>query len=618
MTTEVKVVFQPTGRAVYVLPGTVILEAAGRAGIILQTPCGGRGTCGKCRVKIVGDTGSVRAEKPACLSQEEFDQGYRLACQTNIDGPTVVDVPEASMFEHSQRILVGDSGEKTEFNPVIRKVYFKLDPPSREDLRSDQTRLLDVIGVDVRMSADFTAMLPTFLRAENWCGTAVLSDHHLIGLEKGDTTRETYGIAVDAGTTTVVGTLFDLATGRELSVASRMNGQIAYGDDVISRIGRVRENAQALTMLQQAMVETLNTIIREATEQAGVSAGRVYEISVAGNSTMQQILCGFDPSALGELPFVQVFDKAQTLSAARLGITAGPDAEVYVFPQIGGFVGGDTVAGMVASRLDRWETPVLLVDIGTNGEIVLAHEGKMYATSTAAGPAFEGARIRQGMRATSGAIEKVLIDDDVLYNVIGNTRPAGICGTALIDTAAWMMRKGILDETGRILGEDELPDLPDALRKRLVVMDDEVNFLLVPPEESAGGRPVYLWQRDIRELQLATAAIRAGIQILLRRAGLAPKDLGAVLLAGAFGNFIRRNNARRIGLLPQIACSQIRFIGNAASMGAKMVLLSADERKLADDMRRRTEHVDLSQDTDFLSEFSNAMLFPEDDLDVCS
>jgi uncharacterized 2Fe-2S/4Fe-4S cluster protein (DUF4445 family) len=277
------------------------------------------------------------------------------------------------------------------------------------------------------------------------------------------------------------------------------------------------------------------------------------------------------------------------------------------------------VAGMVAARLDRSEKPVLFVDIGTNGEIVLAHDGKLTATSTAAGPAFEGARIRQGMRAAPGAIEKVMFaGGDVMLNVIGNTRPAGICGTALIDAAAEMLRHGILDDTGRIQSADEAPaGLPETLRRRLVCADGDTRFLLADADETAGGEAVYLWQKDIRELQLATGAIRAGIQILLRREGLRPRDLGRVLLAGAFGNFIRRKNARRIGLLTQVPSDRIRFIGNAASMGAKMALLSADERAYADRLRKLARHADLSLDPGFQEEFGMAMLFPDGDVDVC-
>ena len=596
---EIKVTFQPSGRGVYVLPGTPLMEAAGRAGIILQQPCGGQGTCGKCKVQIES------ADKPS------------LACQTRVEGAIVVDVPAESMFETRQQILVDHRGEAEEVSSVVRKVPFELAPPSREDVRSDMARLYDALGDDISVPADFVRTVPGFLRSNGWRGTAVLVEDRLIALEDGDTTANTYGVAFDLGTTTVVGTLFDLATGGEKSIASRMNAQISHGDDVISRIHAVRENPGSLTRLQEAILGTVNDILDSLVSQSGISSAFIYEIVFAGNSTMQQILAGLDPSALGEVPFVQVFDKALTLSANRLGLRANAGAEVYLFPQVGGFVGGDTIAGMVAARMDRRDEPALLVDIGTNGEIVLAKGDQLLAASTAAGPAFEGARITQGMRATSGAIEKVLINDDVQLNVIGNTKPVGLCGTALIDTVAGLLTAGIIDETGRILPADEVPPRTSgALKSRLVATGNDVNFLLASAEESGTEEPIYLWQRDVRELQLASGALRAGINILLRRAGLEAKDLGAVLLAGAFGNFIRRNHARRIGLLPPLPTEHIRFIGNAASLGAKLALLSENERCYATELRHKVEHVDLSRDPEFQMEFGMAMMFPGPEVDA--
>jgi len=575
------------------------MEAAGRAGIILQQPCGGQGTCGKCKVQIES------ADKPS------------LACQTHVETSVVVNVPAESMFETRQQILVDHGGETGEVNPVVRKAIFELAPPSREDVRSDVARLYDALGDDISVPADLVREVPGFLRRNDWRGTAVLVENRLIALEAGDTTGSTYGVAFDLGTTTVVGTLFDLTSGGEASVASRMNGQIAHGDDVISRIHAVRENPGSLARLQEAVLGTVNDILGALVSQADISPASIYEIVFAGNSTMQQILAGLDPSALGEVPFVQVFDKAMTLPANRLGLQANAGAEAYLFPQVGGFVGGDTVAGMVAARLDRQDDPVLLVDIGTNGEIVLATNDHLLAASTAAGPAFEGARITQGMRATSGAIEKVVISDDVNLNVIGNTKPIGLCGTALIDAVAGLLTAGIIDETGRILPAGEVPPRTTAaLKERLVETENDVNFLLASAEESGIDEPIYLWQRDVRELQLASGALRAGINILLRRAGLEAKDLGTVLLAGAFGNFIRRSHARRIGLLPPLPTEHIRFIGNAASLGAKLVLLSENERQYAAELRHKVEHVDLSRDPEFQMEFGMAMMFPGPEADA--
>ncbi|MBN1675160.1 MAG: DUF4445 domain-containing protein [Kiritimatiellae bacterium] len=613
---EVKVTFQPSGRSVFVLPGTLLLEAAGRAGVVLQTPCGGRGTCGKCKVRIVAGSCVAAPAAERILPAEQVQAGYRLACQTYVEQERlVIDIPAESRFEAADQILTGHADRGMTLRPVITKRFFRLAAPTKLDAGSDAARLRAAVGA-VEIPFALLRRLPGFLRSHDWQGTAVLAGNRLLGLEAGDTSAQAYGVAVDLGTTTVVGTLFSLATGEEKAVSSMMNPQVGFGDDVISRISRVRENDGALAELQQTAVKAINALIRRLGESAGVHARDMYEIVIAGNSTMQQLFCGLDPSALGEMPFVQVFDGALTLQAATLGLAVNPGAEVFVFPQIGGFVGGDTVAGMLAARLDHAGRPALLIDIGTNGEIVLAHDGRFQATSTAAGPAFEGARIVQGMRATAGAIEKVVLRDEVLLNVIGNTRPVGICGTALIDAVAELLRKGIIDETGRILSAADVPPgVPDPLLARLTEADGQTNFVLARAGESASGEPIYLWQKDVRELQLATGAIRAGVNILLRRVGLAPGDLGSVLLAGAFGNFIRRSNARRIGLLPQISGDRIHFIGNAASLGAKLALLSADERECADRLRRKTEHVDLSLDPEFQMEFGMAMMFPSEELD---
>ncbi len=588
---EIKITFQPSGRSVYVLPGTSLLEAAGRAGIILQTPCGGKGTCGKCKVMAAGQP--------------------LLACQSRVNSPMVIDVPESSMFETYQRILVTDSGQKAEINPFVRVTPFTLPPPDHADARSDVARLLAVIGSTVRVDVDVMRELPGSLRAHHWRGRAIIAGDRLLAVDCRLEHPGIFGVAFDLGTTTVVGTLFNLEDGKEHGVASRMNGQIAHGDDVISRIQKIRESPGAQVALQQTVVDTLNDILEELCRHVQIGAADIYELVVAGNSTMQQILLGLDPSALGEVPFVPVFDRAVIHAACRLGLRTNAGADVYVFPQIGGFVGGDTTAGMLAARLDRRDKPVLLIDIGTNGEIVLAKGTEMYAASTAAGPAFEGARIRQGMRAAPGAIEKVILNDDVEINVIADARPVGLCGTALIDAVAELLRVGIIDETGRILGADEVPaDTSPALRRRLLPQGHEVCFELASAAESGGGEAVCLWQRDVRELQLASGAIRAGINILLRRAGLEAQDLGEVLLAGAFGNFIRRNPALRIGLLPPLPTERIRFIGNAASLGAKLALLSRTEREYTDTLCRRTVHVDLSLDPEFQIEFGMAMMFP--------
>jgi uncharacterized 2Fe-2S/4Fe-4S cluster protein (DUF4445 family) len=328
---------------------------------------------------------------------------------------------------------------------------------------------------------------------------------------------------------------------------------------------------------------------------------------------MQHLFCAIHPAALGEIPFVPAYRSARRVAAREVGLQIHPAGRLFVFPNIGGFVGGDTVAGILANGVQLSTETLLFVDIGTNGEIVLMHKGHLRAASCAAGPAFEGARIAAGMRAAEGAVDKVVFDGtDLVCNVIGGRRMAGICGTALIDAAAVLLDLGVLDPTGRLLSAEEVPaSVPTAVRQRLHPDGNDIKVMLGAAAESRSGEPVYLLQRDLRELQLASGAIRAAITLLLRQAGLEPQDLDAVLLAGGFGNFIRRENACRMGLLPAVPVQRIRFVGNASSMGAKAVLLAHELRAEADRIAQVTEHVDLSLDPEFQMEFAMAMMFPE-------
>lgn len=611
MHNEIKIILQPSGRTVHVLPGTTILEAVARAGAILHTPCGGSGTCGKCRVRIRNGQCPPTPTEATLLGSGPVAEGVRLACLARITSPLTVEVPESSLFESCQQILTGDTGAATLLLSRVRKQLVTVAPASPQVPLADVERLRRA-GVTAPLGVWALQALPGVLRAAAGRLTPVEVDGEIIGLEPGDTTATCHGIAFDIGTTTLVGTLVDLVTGVDLAVASRVNPQTALGDDVIARIQKCRDDAQGLAHLQAMVLEGVNRIIDDLARKTRVGRHSVYEVVFAGNTAMQQILCGLDPSALGEVPFAPAFREALEWRAADLRLHVHPGAKVYVFPQIGGFVGGDTTAGILATRLDRSTTPTLLVDIGTNGEIVLAHQGRLLAASVAAGPAFEGARIANGMRAVNGAIEKVILGDDVHLNVIGNARPAGLCGTGLIDAAAELLRTGILDPSGRFRDANELPaSLPQALRTRLVEAKGETHFQLVRAEDSATGTPLLLYQRDIRELQLASAAIRAGITILLKIAGLRAEDLDAILLAGGFGNFIRRNHARRIGMLPPVPCSRIHFVGNTASLGAKRALLSTQEKQNAAGILGAARHVDLSLDPDFQLEFSTAMMMPE-------
>lgn len=610
-----KVVFQPSGKTQKVPQSTTLSAAAALAGLAIHNPCGGQGTCGKCRVVVHSGDCPPSSHGREILTSHQLERGVRLACKCRIQSDSVVEIPFESLIDQpDNKILTCGDSQTVDLAPAIHKRFFTLPEPTSEDDISDLERLARELNMPLFAHLPVLRELSGFLRDNAFSGTALLRNgDQLLGLEAGDTEDACYGAAFDIGTTTLVGTLIHLPSGQEKQVVARMNPQIPVGDDVITRIQATREIPSKLAAMQKAIIDTVNEILSELAVGEGISVQSIYEIVLAGNTTMQHILCGISPAALGEVPFPPVFRRGLALAATDLGVKISANGVVFVFPNIGGFVGGDTVAGVLAAGMDLVRKPVVLVDIGTNGEIVLAHDGQLMATSTAAGPAFEGARITHGMRAADGAIEKIwFADGDVRMRTVGDEAPVGLCGTALIDLTAVLLDLGVVDITGRILEDGELPeDLPEAVRKR--ILKDESGaptFALAFPEQTASGEGILLFQRDLRELQLASGAIRAGVSIMVRQAGLTLEDISEVLLAGAFGNYIRRENACRIGLLPDLPLDRIRFIGNAASSGAKMALLSGDARKRAEAFSGKVVHVDLSSDPEFQMEFGMAMMFP--------
>ncbi|MHC4294095.1 MAG: ASKHA domain-containing protein [Planctomycetota bacterium] len=605
---QVKVTFEPSGRSVFVLGGTKMLEAASRAGLTVETPCGGSGTCGKCRLRITAGACDPTAAEKELLSDAELADGWRLACQTEICGATVAEIPESSLFASHQRIVTAAAPGEAEILPAVRKVYVELAPPAKGDAEAFVLFPAEPLG-EFEVDEHLAAELPGILRSRQYKGTAVLADHVLIDFEAGDTTDRCCGVAFDIGTTTLVGSLVDLNTGEEKAVASRINPQVKFGDDVLSRIAYASKGPDNLQELRRCLADAIGEMVGELCEAGGVARENIYEATFAGNTTMQHLLCGLAVEQLGRVPFAPAREDALTLSAAEFGAGIHPRGKAYVFPVVGGFVGGDAVAGMLAGRLADADSPVLLVDIGTNGEIVLADGAGIWAASAAAGPAFEGARISCGMRATGGAIEKIVFNEDVELSVIGNVAPAGICGSGLVDLAAGLLDGGIVTPQGRLLPPNELPDsVSEPLVNRVRAGETgEVEFVL----HDAGASALTITQRDVRELQLATAAIRAGIGILLARADIEPANLQCVLIAGGFGSFIRRNHAQRIGLLPrQIAHEKIHYVGNASLSGARWALLSSRIRERAERLAREVEHVQLSEDADFQTRFAEAIIFP--------
>ncbi|MBN1437314.1 MAG: DUF4445 domain-containing protein [Sedimentisphaerales bacterium] len=610
-----EVVFEPDGVKARVAAGVTIMDAANSVGIILDAVCGGAGTCNKCLVEVDGMGRKVRA------------------CQTKVDCDMVVTIPEGSRF-FEQKILQEGIAADSKLDPLICKHHVILSPPELADLRSDAQRLIDAVDVDAKdrhqccrchdhagtasgsttLATGLLKSLPALFRAHNFAITATCCSGRIFALEPGDTTSTLFGAAVDVGTTTVVLQLADLNSGAVVARASAANPQVAFGDDVISRIDYTRENADGLGVLQRRIIDCVNKLVAEVCEKSLVKPWQIYEMTIAGNATMQHLFLGIPVEQIAQAPYVGVFSSGVNVPADTLGLNIHPQGNVYVMPSVAAHVGGDTVAVALATAMKHSDKINLAVDIGTNGELVLGNKDRLLACSTAAGPAFEGARIQHGMRGASGAIERVHINDDVVIGVIGGGKPSGICGSGLIDAIAELIKSQVIDVTGRLLEPNDLPSsVPAAVKDRVIVGEDgKTAFVLARAAETQQGHDIILTQRDIREAQLGKAAIQAGIVTLMNEFGVQLEDIDRLYLAGAFGNYIRAESACAIGLLPEkMPLDRIQFVGNAAGAGAKEVLLNRQARMHAEELGAQIEYVELAGRADFQNVFSECMMFGE-------
>jgi uncharacterized 2Fe-2S/4Fe-4S cluster protein (DUF4445 family) len=517
------VTFLPDGRGVSIHEGANLVEAAGLAGIVLNTVCGQKGTCRKCAVIIQPQNQSV------------------LACQYCIHDDLTVFVPPDSRFaEH--KILTEGIIRTGATEPDIYKKY-----------------------------------LPA---AAN---------------------RPIFGLAVDIGTTTVVVKLIDMKTGQVAATAADINPQTQFGDDVISRIGYAQTDEKSAE-LNKLVVNRLNGLIGDCCKLADVHSSDIYEACIVGNTTMNHIFLRMPITQLGQAPYKAFSLAARDSRPSDVGLQVNPGGNVHTVANIAGFVGADTTAVAVATGLDFADEMTLAIDIGTNGEVVLGTKNKLFAASCAAGPAFEGARITCGSRAAEGAIEAVVVaDGDIDLDVVGGSKPVSICGSGLIDAVAVLLDLGVIDSTGRFT------ESASHKKNRLIKINRQPAFVLVRDDK---GKPsVYLTQKDIREVQLAKAAIRAGVRLLQNRFSITDADIKTIYLAGAFGNYIRPQSALRIGLLPNVPIERIHSVGNAASSGAQLILVSSHWRKLAEDLAHKIEYIEIANDPHFQSTFADSMLF---------
>jgi uncharacterized 2Fe-2S/4Fe-4S cluster protein (DUF4445 family) len=591
---RVKLRFEPDGTDVRVPNGTPIFDAASWNGVAIDSTCGGHGTCKKCKVRIEDGDVPVSTVDPRAFSPDELRDGWRLACRAPAHADLVVHVPP--LQTRPKAALVG-VGRHVILRPAVQKRHLVLEEPSLEDQRSDVQRVLDALDdLEPRVELGVVRTLGKIMREAMFDVTAVVCDDLLIAVEPGDTTARRFAIAFDLGTTTVVATLLDLETGQPVAVRSMLNRQQPYGADVISRVSATMLDDAALAALEGRAHETLAELTSEVCEEAEVDAAEIYEIVVCGNVTMIQLALGIDPEPLSMAPFIVAAHDLPPATATDFGVAVHPRAPAVVFPSLGAYVGSDIVAGMLATGLTRDKRLRLFIDVGTNSEIALGSVERVLATAAPAGPAFEAAQIRCGMRAAEGAIEGVRIADELELQVIGDVEPIGLCGSGLVDAVAELVGAGLLDHSGRFV------DDPPVLGERLTRIGEERVFMLTDD--------VYLSQRDVRELQFAKASIATGWQILLRTLGVEPEDIAQVLLAGSFGAYLSPASAVKIGLVPRMALPRIVSAGNVASEGAKMAALSVRERAEARSIVHEVEYVELSGREDFNDMFVDQLAFP--------
>lgn len=658
-----RVRFLPYDVEILVPKGQNLLEAAITAGIYINASCGGQGTCGRCKVLI--EKGEVETKRMEGLSEEEFNKGYRQACQTTILDDLEVSVPVESYLDKGVLERVrgrGIEGRSPSYqvledliaawchDPVVHKYFIRVDPPSTGDTRSDLSRLLIPLKkalfrklveespkgdlVDVLpswrekayiepISVDFRVLryLPRLLRESRWEVTVTVAhtrNHSYVGkhqlrgsrapkllfVESGDTTDKQYSIALDIGTTTVFGQLVDINEQRVLAESSDYNAQIAFGDDVITRI-IYSQRSGGLKDLQNKVVSTINSIIKDLSVKTGIDTRFVSYMVTAGNTTMTHILLGLDPKYIRESPYTPVANYIPPVRAVNLGINVSEHVHMYTFPSVASYVGGDIVAGVLASGICRRKALTLYMDVGTNGEIVIGNSEWLMTASCSAGPAFEGSGIKHGMRATTGAIEDFRINPvsyEPMIITTGRVKPKGICGSGLISILAELLEAAVVDRGGKF--NTNLP----TKRVRNGVAGYE--YVLVWADDTQIQKDIVITEADIENILRAKAAIYAGCVTLLETAGLKTSDLEQVVIAGAFGNFIDLKRSIAIGVLPELPLDRFLFVGNGSLLGAQALCLCKGMIDDAENIAKMMTNVELSEHHPFMERYVAALFLP--------
>ena len=609
---------QPIGKRINVPEGTNLLDACQQAGVELVAVCGGAGVCGTCRVRLLkGKLTDHSLTELDELTNAERTKGIRQACQAEVLSDATIEILPESLSAPQRLSIEGRENDFEWERSVIETYDIKVEPATLTDLRPDTTRILDTLTAqptkvgfanvgatsvadgNLVFDSEAVKFLAPLLRSNDWSARVVIrNENEVVAFLPPET--PVFGLAVDIGTTKVAAYLVDLNSGETVAKSGAMNPQIAYGEDIISRIRYINDHPEdGLKTLQARLIETLNNLIDELSKEAKIKREQIVEAVIVGNTAMHHIFAGLPVKQLGEAPYIATVGEALSIKARDLGLKIADGATVYLPPNIAGFVGADHVSMLVGAGLDDTEETVMALDIGTNTEISLYHKGRHWATSCPSGPAFEGAHIEDGMRAAPGAVERVRIEGDELkVHTIGNADAVGICGSGILDAIAECLKAGLLLPRGAFAGT----------HPRLRGSGSAAEFILAPASRSGTGRDVRVTRKDVNEIQLAKGAVRAGAEVLLEKAGIQAADLDQVIIAGAFGTYLDLDSAIAIGMLPRTERTRYQQIGNAAGTGARRMLVSLDQREIAESIARHVEFVELAKHPSFTKIYSQALL----------
>ncbi len=602
---EFTVNFNPIGKRVMENRPRLLLDIAREVGVGLKSLCGGKGKCGKCKV-MVNPANQATAIEKKLFTQDEIKEGYRLACRTTVREDTQVYIPPSSITEE-QKLQIW--GKEIEVKPssLVRKFFLKLTKATLLNTKSDFQRIREELKrkYNVKVESADSKVLdivgPT-LRDSHWSITAIVRGSEIIGVEPGDRTKERFGIAIDLGTSKIAFYLVDLLTGESISIYGITNPQIAYGEDVLSRIHYAGNTRKNLKKLKSEVLKAINLAIKKICRESKVERGDILEATLVGNTAMHHIFLGLPVKQLGLAPFTMATNEPLEIKAREVGLVISPGGYIYLPPPIAGFIGSDHLAMLITSGIETKKGNLIAIDIGTNTEIALKTKEKIISCSCASGPAFEGAHIKHGMRAAPGAIERVNIDSKSLtinVSTIDDRAPLGICGSGILDGISEMLRVGIIDSSGKINSGYK------GVRK--IKRGKSLEFLVA----KKGKREITITQQDVSEIQLAKGAIRTGIEILLEETGLKTQDIDGVIVGGAFGTYIDPLKAVRIGMFPEIDIGKFTQVGNGAGTGAKAILVSKKLHEQANRLAKRIEYLELATHSDFFEHFTSAIRFPK-------